>query len=310
MSSTSASEGANPDPAIEAAVDLAVARGALVVAASGNDGEEGSPLNYPAAFPAFSPSRPRRRTGRSHPSRARRASSTWRHPARRCRWRLSTRRRARRPGRPRMGRASPHLSSPVPPPGSGRCARPSTLDRWLRSCAAARPTSARPAATRRAGSGCQRAGGTLAAGARQGSSEPDDDVDDVTPGREGYHGARSRTSGNFQSHSRPRRRGRRSARRVPVWLPRGKTVRARLSTDAGIALGLVRATAPLSVRGASRRDLLATSATRSTGATLAYRHATAAGFGLLVVTPATANTHDIHAVRSALGSPTLVWLRG
>jgi thermitase len=43
--------GPTPDAAIEAAVDLAVARGSLVVAASGNDGEVGSPLTFPAAFP-------------------------------------------------------------------------------------------------------------------------------------------------------------------------------------------------------------------------------------------------------------------
>jgi subtilisin family serine protease len=38
------------DEAIEAAVDLAVPRGSLVVAASGNDGDRGNPLSYPAAF--------------------------------------------------------------------------------------------------------------------------------------------------------------------------------------------------------------------------------------------------------------------
>jgi len=39
------------DLAIELAVSEAVASGSLVVAASGNDGEEGSPLGYPAAYP-------------------------------------------------------------------------------------------------------------------------------------------------------------------------------------------------------------------------------------------------------------------
>jgi Subtilase family len=41
--------GPGPDSAIEAAVDVAVARGSLVVAASGNDGEDGNQLSYPAA---------------------------------------------------------------------------------------------------------------------------------------------------------------------------------------------------------------------------------------------------------------------
>ena len=39
------------DLAIELAVSEAVATGSLVVAASGNDGDRGSPLGYPAAFP-------------------------------------------------------------------------------------------------------------------------------------------------------------------------------------------------------------------------------------------------------------------
>jgi Subtilase family len=39
------------DLSIELAVDEAVASGSLVVAASGNDGDRGSPLGYPAAYP-------------------------------------------------------------------------------------------------------------------------------------------------------------------------------------------------------------------------------------------------------------------
>jgi hypothetical protein len=43
--------GVGRDPLLEQAVAQAVARGSLVVAASGNDGEEGSPLGYPAVLP-------------------------------------------------------------------------------------------------------------------------------------------------------------------------------------------------------------------------------------------------------------------
>ena len=43
--------GPDRDPALEAAVAEAVRLGSLVVAASGNDGLEGSPLSYPAALP-------------------------------------------------------------------------------------------------------------------------------------------------------------------------------------------------------------------------------------------------------------------
>jgi len=45
------SVGGTLDLPIELAIDEAVANGVLVVAASGNDGERGSPLGYPAAFP-------------------------------------------------------------------------------------------------------------------------------------------------------------------------------------------------------------------------------------------------------------------
>jgi subtilisin family serine protease len=45
------SVGGTRDLPIELAVSEAVANGALVVAAAGNDGERGSPLGYPAAFP-------------------------------------------------------------------------------------------------------------------------------------------------------------------------------------------------------------------------------------------------------------------
>ena len=43
--------GTERDPLIEQAVAQAVARGSLVVAASGNDGQAGSPLGYPAVLP-------------------------------------------------------------------------------------------------------------------------------------------------------------------------------------------------------------------------------------------------------------------
>jgi len=41
--------GTTNDPTVARAIDEAIARGSLVVAASGNDGENGSPLSYPAA---------------------------------------------------------------------------------------------------------------------------------------------------------------------------------------------------------------------------------------------------------------------
>ena len=43
--------GTERDPLVEQAVAQAIARGSLVVAASGNDGQAGSPLGYPAVLP-------------------------------------------------------------------------------------------------------------------------------------------------------------------------------------------------------------------------------------------------------------------
>ena len=43
--------GPEREPLIEQAADVAFAKGSLIVAASGNDGETGSPLGYPAALP-------------------------------------------------------------------------------------------------------------------------------------------------------------------------------------------------------------------------------------------------------------------
>ncbi|UCM86890.1 type VII secretion-associated serine protease mycosin [Streptomyces marincola] len=45
------SESAHPDPAEDAAVRYALARGAVVVASAGNGGERGDPVSYPAGYP-------------------------------------------------------------------------------------------------------------------------------------------------------------------------------------------------------------------------------------------------------------------
>src|SRR4029078_4110903 len=60
--------GSDPsDLSIELAVDEAVASGSLVVAASGNDGDRGSPLGYPAAYPHVTTVAARDGSGRGAP---------------------------------------------------------------------------------------------------------------------------------------------------------------------------------------------------------------------------------------------------
>jgi hypothetical protein len=285
--------GPDPDAAIEAAVNLAVARGSLVVAASGNDGEEGSPLNFPAAFPHVLTVAATQQDGSVAPFSSASRFVDLAAPG------------AQIP----VATLDPETGTPIwaladgtsfaAPLVSGAAAwiwtlRPSLdagqVAQILRSSATDIGAPGRDAAS---GFGLLNVPAALSLPAPvKDQSESNDDVDEVTPGRVGYHGTpaftrraktSNRTSGRVDAAEDPRDVYR-------IWLPKGKTVRARLSADAGIALKLVRSTAPSVARSVSRPDLLATSATTSTGATLAYRDATAARFVLLVVTPVTANT--------------------
>jgi Subtilase family len=285
--------GPDPDAAIKAAVDLAVARGSLVVAASGNDGEEGSPLNYPAAFPHVLTVAATQQDGSVAPFSSASRFVDLAAPG------------AQIP----VATLDPETGTPTwaledgtsfaAPLVSGVAAwiwtlRPSLdagqVAQILRTSATDIGAPGRDAAS---GFGLLNVPAAIALPAPvRDQSEPNDDVDDVTPGRQGYHGTPAFTR---RAKTSNRASGRVDAAEDPrdvyrVWLPKGKKLRARLSADAGIALKLIRSTAPSVARSVSRPYLLATSATTSTGATLAYRNTTAGRFVLLVVTPATANT--------------------
>ena len=285
--------GLDPDAAIEAAVNLAVARGSLVVAASGNDGEEGSPLNYPAAFPHVLTVAATQQDGSVAPFSSASRFVDLAAPG------------AQIP----VATLDPETGTPTwaledgtsfaAPLVSGSAAwiwtlRPSLdagqVAQILRSTATDIGAPGRDAAS---GFGLLSVPAALSLPAPvKDKGEPNDDVDAVTPGREGYLGTPAFTRGAKPSN---RTSGRVDAAEDPrdvyrVWLPRGKTVRANLSADAGVALKLVRSTAPSVARRVSRRDLLATDVKTSTGATLTYRNATTARFALLVVTPATASS--------------------
>ena len=285
--------GPERDPAIEAAVNLAVARGSLVVAASGNDGETGSPLDYPASFPHVLTVGATQPDGSVAPFSSVSRFVDLAAPG------AQIPVAAIDPESGTTGWALEDGTSFAAPLVSGSAAwiwtlRP-TLDAGqvaeiLRTSATDIGTPGRDSAS---GFGLLNVPAALALPAPvKDQGEPNDDVAEVTPGRVGYHGTLAFTRATQTSN---RTTGRVDAAEDPrdvyrVWLPKGKTLTARLSADARVALRLVRSTAISVGQGVSRSDLLATSATTSTGQRLAYRHTGAGRFALVVVTPRTANT--------------------
>jgi hypothetical protein len=145
--------GPGRDPAIEAAVNLAVARGSLVVAASGNDGDRGNGLSYPASYPHVLTVGATQQDGSVASF-----SSTSRFvdlaaPGAEIPVAAIDPETAEPAGHSRTGRASPPLSSQEPRPGSGPPVRLSTRIRSRRSSVRARPTSALEVAMQRVASG-------------------------------------------------------------------------------------------------------------------------------------------------------------
>jgi hypothetical protein len=283
--------GPGRDPALKDAVDLAVARGSLVVAASGNDGETGSPLNYPAAYPHVLTVAATQADGSvaafSSVSRfVDLAAPGAQIPV-----------AAIDPETGATGWAIEDGTSFAAPLVSGAAAwiwtlRP-TLDAGqvaeiLRKSATDIGAPGRDVAS---GFGLLNVPAALSLPAPiKDPGEPNDDVGEVTPGRVSYHGASAflgaakrtnRTSGRVDAVEDPRDVYR-------VWLPKGKTLAARVSANAAVALKLVRSTTS-TVSGVPRPDRLAT-AGGAAGATLTYRNSTAGRFALLVVTPTTSST--------------------
>ena len=284
--------GPEPDPAIESAVDEAVAHGSLVVAASGNDGLQGSPLSYPAAYPHVLTVAATQPDGTPAPF-----SSVSRY----------------------VDVAAPGAQIPVAAidPETGT----ETWEAWdgtsfaapLVSGAAAWVWTARPTLDagqvaeilRRTardvstigrdpvtGFGIVDVGSALAAPApARDPREPNDDVVDVVPGPNGSSGRAAlttavRTSGRIE--------GRVDAAEDPrdvyrVWLPKGRRLTATVSADSGVSLRLVRASA--STVAASAPGLLARSrATTGTARTLSYRNTAGGRWALVVVTPSAGAT--------------------
>jgi subtilisin family serine protease len=282
--------GPSPDPTVQAAVDLAVSRGSLVVAASGNEGEDGSPLTYPAALPHVLTVAATQPDG---------AVTSW-----------SSRSRfvdIAAPGAQIVvatvdpvtgttGWEPEDGTSFASPLVAGAAAwlwtvRPrldaDQVAQILRATATDIGTAGRDQAS---GFGLLDVPAALAAPAPvKDQTEPNDQPSQVTPGGTGYHGTPALT--------RPGRLANRVTGRVDaaedprdiyrVWLPRGHTLTARVTADQATSLTLVRAGTADATPPLTRPDLLQRGSTPSTSTTLTYRNTGAGRHALLVVEPKT-----------------------
>ncbi len=285
--------GPGRDPAIEAAVNLAVARGSLVVAASGNDGDRGNALGYPAAYPHVLTVGATQPDGSVAPF-----SSTSRFvdlaaPG------VEIPVAAVDPETGATGWALEDGTSFASPLVAGAAAWVWTArsalsaDQVAQILRASATDIGAPGRDPASGFGLLNVPAALARPAPvMDQAEPNDDVAQVTPGRIGYHGTlaltrrtktSNRTSGRVDAAEDPRDVYR-------VWLPKGKFLAARASADAAVSVTLARAGARSVASGVARTDRLVRGASTSAGASLAYRNPGKGRgrFVLVVVTPETA----------------------
>jgi subtilisin family serine protease len=280
-----------PSAAIKAAVELAVRRGSLVVAASGNDGERGSPLNYPAALSHVLTVAATQPDGSVAPWSSRSRFVDLAAPG------------AQIPVAtvdPETGAESWALengTSFATPIVAGTAAwiwtvRPSLdagqVAQILRSSATGIGVPGRDAAS---GFGLLNVPAALSLPAPiKDPAEPNDDVADVTPGRASPNGTTplmpkakkaSRIQGRVDAAEDPRDIYR-------VWLPKAKQLSVRVSADSASSVTLVRASATSVAHGVTRSDLLANEAPTLAGARLEYRNPNPGRYVLLVVAPRTA----------------------
>jgi hypothetical protein len=285
--------GPGPDPAIRSAVDLAIARGSLVVAASGNDGEDGNVLTYPAAYAHVLTVAATQPDGSVAPWSSRSRFVDLAAPGAQIPVATVD------PATGGTGWAPEDGTSFATPIVSAAAAwiwtvRP-TLDagqvaQILRSTAT---DIGAPGRDPSSGYGLLNLPAALSAPTppRDGS-EPNDDANQVVPGRDGYHStpallrkatASTRITGSVDKFEDPRDVYR-------VWVPKGRRLTARVTGDAAAALTLARETTQSVAPSLSPADRLARGAQSAAATTLLYRNATQGRFTLLVVTPKTADT--------------------
>jgi subtilisin family serine protease len=283
--------GPGADPAIEAAVDVAVARGSLVVAASGNDGEDGNGLSYPAAYPHVLTVAATQPDGSVAPWSSRSSFVDLAAPG------------AQIP----VATVDPTGATGWAPEDGTSFATPivSAAAAWIWTV---RPTLeasqvaqilrstatdiGAPGRDTSSGYGLLNLPAALAAATPlRDSGEPNDDANQVVPGRDGYHSTPSllrksltstRISGTVDKFEDPRDIYR-------VWVPKGHTLSARVSGNAATALTLTRSAAR-TVAPAAASDRLARGSQTARVTALTYRNTAQGRYTLLVVTPKATTT--------------------
>lgn len=285
--------GPGADPAIESAVDLAVSRGALVVAASGNDGEDGNALSYPAAYPHVLTVAATRPDGTVAPWSSRSSFVDLAAPGAQIPVATVD------PATGATGWAPEDGTSFATPIVSAAAAwlwtvRP-TLDagqvaQILRTTATDIGSPGRDPSS---GYGLLDLPAALAAPTPAGdSNEPNDDADQVVPGRGDYHSApallqrtstSTRLTGTVDKFEDPRDVYR-------VWIPKGRKLTARVSGNAATTLTLARTSTRTVAPSLAASDRLARGTQTATITTLAYSNTASGRYALLTVTPKTATT--------------------
>ena len=259
------------DLSIELAVSEAVATGSLVVAASGNDGDRGSPIGYPAALPHVTTVGATDRSGAIAAFSSRSSYVDLAAPgddivvasALGKNWRPSS---GTSFSSPLVAGAAAWIWTARPELAAGQVAE--ILRRSARDLGAPGRDSA-------AGFGMLNVGAALAlASPIRDPSEPNDDIDEVDPNGDRYLSKApplttasrlaARISGRIDTYEDPRDVFR-------VWLPAGRSVTATLrsGTDGSLALYSAAAT---SVTGRFATNRLANAATKGTVERLSYRN--------------------------------------
>jgi hypothetical protein len=285
--------GPGEDPAIKAAVDLAVARGSLVVAASGNDGDEGNVLTYPAAYPHVLTVAATQPNGTVAPWSSRSRFVDLAAPGAQIPVATVD------PATGATGWAPEDGTSFAAPLVSAAAAwiwtvRP-TLDagqvaQILRTSATDIGTPGRDPSS---GYGLLNLPAALAAPSPiRDPDEPNDDANQVVPGRDGYHSTpallrknagSTRIAGTVDRFEDPRDVFR-------VWVPKGKRLVARVDAGAGVSLTLARGGVQSLAPRLASVDRLAAGAQSGSAITLTYRNRANGRFALLVVQPKATST--------------------